>query len=642
MNLTPKDDHTSRLHRDDDDGLPRLGQWYWVTSYHTVDDRQGEYKAGDSYEWFGCVTQVGSNYVLVEEPRGDTYKSTRIHIDQVESRLRLEKDPDTHIATKVAKKQDEIRELMNEVTRLTASLGLSQGLAIDVAGAASEQSKALAVLSGQVDVKSYELALTKAKAETLPELFKAIEEANKGLAKWLQASALPMLAQAKLLKGALKTIDDRIFNISLYAGLTEQVVQVREGDPAPLDAKLHVLQRRHYMDEECLLEYENGGMEFRDIKAFDEWMAREENLTRLLPFDRCLIAMRVRRDIKVRDHGGNLMQAFINFQISHSDKFTFLYIRNGNQLWRMNCDQDFGEKLFPDETHLDPTEPLMVRMFINTVSDKMSLRLFEIRCREREAILEKREAWRKANPDRKDWDNPHSTGSFNPKEWKPFDHSNVHYDEVMAGIHATMREYNRIALVIQGLFDRSMVLHPHAPVRSWTAEGFETAITLVRDADRALYAGDKPDFEAYRARVNSSLDEGSIVYGADDFWAEKEAIKECARRDRDWRDKSAYRPERFRPYGNPGPGILTRIETWSPRARKATFRWLRDKANSWRGEKIACSLTVPESRLFNVSAYQPGDFKQFFADPRTRAEYLKWAPMLLAAEEFHAGNRPLE
>jgi hypothetical protein len=47
---------------------------------------------------------------------------------------------------------------------------------------------------------------------------------------------------------------------------------------------------------------------------------------------------------------------------------------------------------------------------------------------------------------------------------------------------------------------------------------------------------------------------------------------------------------------------------------------------------------VPADQLFNVSAYRPGDYKQFFADHRTRAEYLRWAPLLLTAEEFHAGN----
>jgi len=51
---------------------------------------------------------------------------------------------------------------------------------------------------------------------------------------------------------------------------------------------------------------------------------------------------------------------------------------------------------------------------------------------------------------------------------------------------------------------------------------------------------------------------------------------------------------------------------------------------------------VPADKLFNVSAYKIGDYKQFFLDPRTRAEYLRWAPMLLAAEEYHAGTKKLK
>jgi hypothetical protein len=43
--------------------------------------------------------------------------------------------------------------------------------------------------------------------------------------------------------------------------------------------------------------------------------------------------------------------------------------------------------------------------------------------------------------------------------------------------------------------------------------------------------------------------------------------------------------------------------------------------------------------LAEFHAYKPGDFHQFFDDPRTHADYLEWAPFLLAAEEYHAGNR---
>lgn len=54
---------------------------------------------------------------------------------------------------------------------------------------------------------------------------------------------------------------------------------------------------------------------------------------------------------------------------------------------------------------------------------------------------------------------------------------------------------------------------------------------------------------------------------------------------------------------------------------------------------IPTQFTCTDKYLFNVDAYTPGDFRQFFEDPRTRAQYLKWAPYLLAAEEYHAGNR---
>jgi len=40
------------------------------------------------------------------------------------------------------------------------------------------------------------------------------------------------------------------------------------------------------------------------------------------------------------------------------------------------------------------------------------------------------------------------------------------------------------------------------------------------------------------------------------------------------------------------------------------------------------------SSLLNVDAYVPGDYRQFYLDPRTRQQYLQWAPLLLAAEDF--------
>lgn len=151
-----------------------------------------------------------------------------------------------------------------------------------------------------------------------------------------------------------------------------------------------------------------------------------------------------------------------------------------------------------------------------------------------------------------------------------------------------------------------------------------------------MVAGPKPDFDAYRKRLNATITKGTVTIGQDRFWAMKEAEKEQNRRpDREyWSDES-------RPYGNPGPGKLARVVEAT--RTKCTFHWLRARLtyDPWarNTSPIACKIQVPRGVLFNADAYTPGDFKQFYDDPRTRAEYLKWAPVLLLAEEYKAGNR---
>jgi len=75
------------------------------------------------------------------------------------------------------------------------------------------------------------------------------------------------------------------------------------------------------------------------------------------------------------------------------------------------------------------------------------------------------------------------------------------------------------------------------------------------------------------------------------------------------------------------------------KSNKATFVWYRERVNWVPGKDdiIRTSISVPIDQLFNIDAYKPGDFKVFFKDPRTRADYMDWAPMLLSAEDYHAG-----
>lgn len=646
-----------------DDALPEIGQWYWVletvqwegqwtndeVNLETNEITKRKIPKGEKVEWLACVMEVGSNYVELRAPARDGHgRGSRHHLNDVKDELRFEPNAEQVIKDNITRYQGNVTLLLAEVQEVTKRLGVVPHS--EIVDGTGGDNNALAVLSSQVDTTAYKNALVQAKTVDLPALFEQVKDANENLAKWMLATTLPTRALMGPMKNGVKLIEDRIYTIELYAGLTEEAVKIADGDPAKTHEPLRVMQRRLYMDEECLLDYDAGGIELRTIHSFDEWIARPHNRDRLLPFPRTLVAFRVRRETKEREDGGNMMTCFINAQIKEADKKTFIYVRNGEQVWRVDCDFMFDEMIIPNQEDFDPSGPMMVKRTIRDKEDMMPKARFDSLCE----VFEKSEAWRKeweGKPKEKNrvyysGDNPFRNEmpyGFRPGEWSPFDDSNIYYDEAMSAVEAEMKRYNRVAVIIQGLFDRSLVLHPHPPVQVWNPDSFARSVELVYDGKTLTY-GDKPDFEAYRAKLNASLGPDSIVTGQEDVWMKLEAERENERQRNNYRDshrKSNY--VRLRPHGNPGPGLVAKMDEWKPRARKAVFRWMVDMEDwrRWSSGQKPKTVTAAHSDLLNVSAYTPGDYKQFFQDPRTREEYLKWAPLMLAAEDYHAGKLAL-
>lgn len=626
-------------------GQLALGQWYWVLP--TADEKREARREGVEVDfepelgaWLGCVMAIGTNYLELEAPKRSNWtQGTRVHFDDFWTKLRYEPNAEEVIRGRIAKHQQRALGLMNQVQQLTQRLGLSGRASAAPAlpgGTPAAPRNELVVLSGQVDVRSYERSLVQAKEKDLPKLYKEIEESNHDLAQWMGASILPMKAQMTPMRDHVEQIEGRIFTISLYAGLSEEAVQCATGAPASADEKLHVMQRMLMMDEECLLEYKAGGIDIRSIDAFSKWLAKPKNRDRILPFPRTLVAMRVRRAEKEREVW-SLADILINISLDKDDKATFLFVRNGDQIWRIRTETEFDELIFPDPTVFAPDEPKMFKRFGRSVDELMSLSEYEARAAEAKERRKKYEAWQKANPGVHHFNNPHHESfGFNPDEWTLLSQDSVYYDDVMGEIRKQVEKHNRVAVIIQGLFDRSPVLQPHHPVRSWTAGGFEQAIKLIYDSYHALHHGEAPDFEAYRAKLNASFGVGSIAVGQERAWMRHEAKKAASRY------RSGFAPRYLRPYGNPGPGLVAEVKGWSKKGQAATFEWERDRVRRYLNPgTVRSTIKVEAKELLNVSAYTPGDFRQFYADPRTRAKYLQWAPLMLAAEEYHAGKLEL-
>jgi hypothetical protein len=624
-----------------------IGQWFWVNDDNDNDnDNDNNDDVNEKDRWFGCVVDIGSNYVELESHNSHV---ERIHANEFWKKCKPEPNYEKVIKDHIELHRNKIHELMHEVQELTKKLGIAPSPEL---GDGSETRALVTLNNNNQNMHDYKLALIEAQKEKFPNLFNRIQKVNEAMVYWLKAPLIAMRAQASEMTEIINQVEDRIFNVELYAGLTEEVVKIADGKPAKKDEKIQLMQRMCYMDEECLAQYEVGGMEFKDIDEFDEWLTRPQNRDRILPFERCIVSFKVRRKTKLRDNFEiRSLWHFIQFhKLQEADKSTFLYLRNGQQIYRLSTSIEFGEQLFPDLdreqlkeklwalTYRDRVEELITDGDYQAIRKEDARKLWEWRkkVKEKEAIEAKGEKL----------DTPWGPWDWRPevisKRYTPFDKSNIFYDDIAKKIEEDIKYHNRIALVIQGLLDRSPVFSPHPTWNIWMLDGFQNALELIYDDSRALIPGDAPNFEAYRTKLNESLTIGSITIGQEEQWERKEAEKECKRLDKSrYGRQYNYRPKVFRPYGNPGPGLLARVVRYDEKKKTCTYEWYRERLhpNWYKNDKIKEKITIKISKILNVDAYKPGDFKKFFNDPRTRADYIQWAPLLLEAEEYHAGNR---
>ena len=625
----------------------KLGSWVWVKEDKEEDDTGEEDKG-----WFACIVHIGSNHIKVEGP-SRTYSSNsnqRIHFNEIDKCITIEKDPDSVIKEHVDDAKYKVRTLLGTARKLLADLGIKDKLLEQ----APENSTALAVASSTTDINEHKTALIKAEKETLPEIFEKVKSANKTLAHWSGIKILEMEAVVGAVEGKVSEIKGRIRTVQLYAGLTEDVKLVRKGEPAGTIEKLRIMQRRCYMDEESLLDYKLGGMEFKNIGGFDKWLSKKKNFNRIFPFQKCMVAFRVRRHIKEREWDGTFAGVFWIMDEEEADKYTYLYVRNGDRLYRLVTDLEFGPKLFPGKTEFVLGQKMWGKKFsgiTELITDGEFQELVNYRKEERK----KKKAWDKAHPKKEHWHNPHECHSRDlSDEYESYDPGSVYFDDMDKIMKDQIEDYNLISYIVQGLFDRSEVLHPHPPAQLWSPVGFEERIELIYDVDNALNPSDAPpSWEDYRAACNESLGIGSVTIGQELVWEKREARRENARNNRNWRNTRESTLKTYSPYGNPGPGRISAVDHWMPRVKKAVYRWQRER--SWSSkeniERYSCrkaseyiddKIKVVPGDLFNISAYKPGDYLQFFKDPRTRAGYLKWANYLLSAEEYHAGNKEFQ
>ena len=359
-------------------------------------------------------------------------------------------------ADEVAEALAEVDRLNREAAELARAADSEPGTALLPAGGTrlpAEQVKATMIeLRSQAAAKAAELSAARDRARGLIEDQKRALDAR---VKAMTDALAPLERRVDLLR-------DGLHAINLFIGTGEQLVQLADGEPAAAGEPIRVWQGVLAMDEESALDAETGGIDHLGVDRFDEWITADwGRVEQLIPAPRGVVAIMPRRSDK--DYGDMWANQARN-QLNHS---TYLLIRNGRCLYRYIAEGfTVGRRLVPAR---DEFTSFFTRRQHNMATGGHD----EVRI----------------EPGTREWDRA----------------------EQAAG--DAQRFYMMIALILQGLIERTACFHPlPAPGLSLLhPEAYEAGhIILIGDDEHALTTGRQPFYD-WLAERNSQLRPGMRV-----------------------------------------------------------------------------------------------------------------------------------
>lgn len=292
-----------------------------------------------------------------------------------------------------------------------------------------------------------------------------IKKRQDALARILKEQQLILAAKAAVLNDQIKIATEAIYMINAYLGQDEELVRIRSGKPAPIETPITVRQLVLFMDEESAAANnwaERGGMDFENVTDFDKWILTGDHLQQVLPESKGIVAIKPRRSNKYYDEN-----PFVNGVINRNNKCLYLLVRNGDILYRIYTTLWLDDVLFPRKDEFD-------QFFFSNDYD-----------------------WEENKSVR----NPLKPGSDQ-------------YLEEMKKAQASQRRYYTVLLLIQGILDRTKVMHPLPIERMNICDLSESRdyIVFLKDAENTLGMGRLP-FKQWLSELNSKICNGSRIVG---------------------------------------------------------------------------------------------------------------------------------
>lgn len=164
--------------------------------------------------------------------------------------------------------------------------------------------------------------------------------------------------QIAILNRKVKQLNKIIATLEVFSGINEDIIQLQSGESANIDEPVMLYQSLMFADEEFgdlnyyeqLVESNDTSIDAPILDKFENWLISSKSYNKILPTQRCIVALRPRRSNK--DYCDD---RFIN-SLMNQDKGNFgtlVYIRNGDNIYRIKTAHISGSiSLFPSKVEL--------------------------------------------------------------------------------------------------------------------------------------------------------------------------------------------------------------------------------------------------------------------------------------------------
>lgn len=430
---------------------------------------------------------------------------------------------------------------------------------------------------------------------------KQAAEAQRDLIQKLAAEAIASVnAAIKPLREYIGKLETVVSTLDLYAGRDEEIVTLAHGQPAPEDTPLVIRQGVLRMDEESAMKLDEGGMDATSIDAFDDWLREDPGrAAQFLPEPKGVVCFVVTHNHKRYDN------AWTTAAVAEANVLAHFLIRNGEMLYRVHVP-------FVPRPTLIPTRTEFTALFQRTETDP-------------------------------------ATGEARTVTIEPGSRGYLDAERAAKGAEL---HYLRVALILQGLVDRTALLQP-LPVNAdgvrrvslTRPDDYEAGrVIALEDVSMAL-ADPRETFQEWKARINATMQPGVRIIGN---------FREYGGTFGNYHDGGRTRyNHRFTPLRaeRPAFGVPIPIEGKRDGYLIAYYDrgdiWKRDRDyGGWKNEAARTRASVkvkPDDRdvlVFDHPDVTPDIIRDFLSRRQERRHFLELVPLLKAT--YHAKRAEAE